>query len=125
MQSNVFISSNLYCVKANLPVTFPFSSQTQALVERQSAFYSLQRKHKSCRQQLETKELQLALLQRKVATVDQRLGEMTLKESEWDSTIDKVSWFCGSLSNIGNTYKWVQSLKIILEILDCLRSLIE
>ena len=70
-------------------LSFP-SPQTQALVDKQSAFYSLQRKHKLCRQQLETKELQLALLHKKVATMDQRLGEMTLKESEWDSTIDKV-----------------------------------
>lgn len=81
-------------VNAKLPfhLSLP-SQQSQALVERQSAFYSLQRKHKSCRQQLETKELQLALLQKKVATMDQRLSEMSLKESEWDSTIDRVSWF--------------------------------
>ena len=43
------------------------SPQTQALAERQSAVYSLQRKLKACRQALESKELHLGLLQKKVA----------------------------------------------------------
>ncbi len=38
--------------------------QSQAVLEKKSAYYSVQRKLKSCRQQLEAKELQLRLSQR-------------------------------------------------------------
>lgn len=68
--------------------------QTQALAERQSSIYSLQRKLKSCRQQLETKELQVNLLQRKVSALESRVTIAIEKETEWQSTLDKVSKGC-------------------------------
>ena len=56
----VYVVSN--CIHNSYCILSMF--QSQALVEKQSALYSVQRKMKSCRQQLESKELQLGLLQR-------------------------------------------------------------
>ena len=70
------------------------SSQSQAVQEKQTALYSLQRKLKSSRQALEHKELQVSLLQRKVASLEERLIEVAQKEAEWDAAIDKVRRCC-------------------------------
>lgn len=44
---------------------------------------------KSCRRRLESKELQLGLLQRKILSLEARLSEMVDKELEWKATIDR------------------------------------
>ena len=66
------------------------SLQTQALAERQSAVYSLQRKLKACRQALESKELHLGLLQKKVAALEERLQTCSHREADWETTTEKV-----------------------------------
>ena len=66
------------------------SPQTQALAERQSAVYSLQRKLKACRQALESKELHLGLLQKKVAALEERLQMCSHREADWETTTEKV-----------------------------------
>ncbi len=52
--------------------------------------YSLQRKLKACRQKLESRELQMNLLQGKVAGLEQKRKTFSHMESEWDSAHSKV-----------------------------------
>lgn len=65
--------------------------QTQAIAEKQSAVYSLQRKLKLCRQQLDSKEMHVNLLQKKVSALEARVTSAIEKETEWQNTLDKVS----------------------------------
>lgn len=53
--------------------------------------YSLQRKLKACRQQLEGKELHLGLLQKKVASLEERLLTFSHRETDWEAAVNKVS----------------------------------
>ena len=64
--------------------------QTQTLAEKQTAVYTLQRKLKSCRQSLESKELHLGLVQKKVSMLEERLLSYAQKEEEWKTMMDKV-----------------------------------
>ncbi|XP_064403758.1 coiled-coil domain-containing protein 170-like isoform X2 [Halichondria panicea] len=63
--------------------------ETQSLAEKQTAVYTLQRKLKSCRQSLDSKELHLGLVQKKVTVMEERLLSYTQKEKEWGASIDK------------------------------------
>ena len=65
-------------------------TQTQALAERQSAFYAAQRQLKTCRQTLSSKELYLSLLQKKTASLEERVQEMTQRESQLENMAGKV-----------------------------------
>ena len=64
--------------------------QTQKLAEKQSMMYSLQRKLKSCRQALESKELHLGLVQKKVISLEDRLQTCNHRESDWEDAVNKV-----------------------------------
>ena len=75
------------------PSSFSSSSldlQTTALAERQSAVYSLQRRLKTARQQLESKELHLGLLQKKVTSLEERLLTYSHHEGDWEAATVKV-----------------------------------
>ena len=52
--------------------------------------YSLQRKLKNTKQQLESKELHVNLLQRKVTALEERVTMATERETEMQSTMNKV-----------------------------------
>ena len=78
------------CVYTHPPSLSFLSPQTQALAERQSAVYSLQRKLKACRQGLESKELHLGLLQKKVVALEERLQTCSHREADWEATTEKV-----------------------------------
>ena len=64
--------------------------QTQALAEKQSAYYSAQRQLKMCRQTLESKELYVGLLQKKVASLEERVQELSHRETQLETTAGKV-----------------------------------
>ena len=64
--------------------------QTQALSEKQTAVYSLQRKLKSSKQALESKELHLGLVQKKVVALEDRLQSYSQREAEWENTTNKA-----------------------------------
>ena len=68
--------------------------QTQAVQEKQAAVYSLQRKLKSSRQALESRDLQVSLLQRKVCGLEDRMNDVVKKEAEMNTVLDKVSEQC-------------------------------
>lgn len=61
------------------------------LAEKQTAVYTLQRKLKSCRQSLDSKELHLGLVQKKVTVLEEKLLSCAQKEKDWGASIDKVS----------------------------------
>lgn len=65
--------------------------QTQVLAEKTSAVYSLQRKLKAARQALESKELHLGLLERKVTTLEERIVSYNEGETHRESTSQKVT----------------------------------
>ena len=67
-----------------------FLSQTQALAEKQSAFYSAQRQLKTCRQTLESKEMYLGLLQKKTSSLEEKVQEMTQRETHLEHLAGKV-----------------------------------
>lgn len=81
---------------------FSSSFQTQKLAERQSTMYSLQRKLKSCRQALESKELHLGLVQKKVVSLEDRLQTYSHRETDWEDAVNKVS----AKSNIEERVYW-------------------
>ena len=60
------------------------------MAERQSAVYSLQRRLKAGRQQLESKELHLGLLQKKVNSLEERLLTCSHREGDWEAATVKV-----------------------------------
>ena len=64
--------------------------QNEALLNKQTAVYSLQRKLKACRQTLESRELHLSLLQKKVEALQQKIKTSSHKESEMEAAISKV-----------------------------------
>lgn len=61
------------------------------LAEKSSAVYSLQRKLKAARQALESKELHLGLLERKVTVLDERIIAYNKEETHRESSVQKVS----------------------------------
>ena len=65
--------------------------QTQAVQEKQAMVYSLQRKLKSSRQALESRDLQVSLLQRKACGLEERMAEVVKKEAEMNAVLDRVS----------------------------------
>lgn len=65
--------------------------QSTAVTDKQTAIYSLQRKLKSLKQQLETKDMHLGLMQRKAASLEEKLTDVVHKEVQWDVNIDRVS----------------------------------
>ncbi|XP_065919091.1 coiled-coil domain-containing protein 170-like [Dysidea avara] len=64
--------------------------ETQVLAEKSSAVYSLQRKLKAARQALESKELHLGLLERKVTALDERIIAYNKEETHRESSVQKV-----------------------------------
>lgn len=68
------------------------------VTSRQTAIYSLQRKLKTCRRALESKELHLSLLQSKVEGLEQRLRTASHSESEWKTAVNKVRDTAGKRS---------------------------
>lgn len=78
------------CTLHNDDVTLKYYSQTQALAEKQSAFYAAQRQLKTCRQSLTSKELYVTLLQKKTASLEERVQEMTQRESQLQDMAGKV-----------------------------------
>lgn len=64
--------------------------QTQALAEKQSAFYSAQRQLKMCRQTLESKEVYLTLLQKKAANLEEKVQGFVQREAQLESMAGKV-----------------------------------
>lgn len=69
--------------------------KTQTLTEKQTAIYTLQRRLKSCRQSLDSKELHLGLVQKKITILEEQLLNYAQKEKEWTASIDKVNaWMC-------------------------------
>ena len=65
--------------------------QTQAVQEKQAMVYSLQRKLKSSRQALESRDLQVSLFQRKACGLEERMAEVVKKEAEMNAVLDRVS----------------------------------
>lgn len=63
--------------------------QTQALADKQTTIYSLQRKLKSSKQALDSKELHLGLVQKKVLALEDRLQTYSYREADWESTTNK------------------------------------
>lgn len=61
------------------------------MAEKTSAVYSLQRKLKASRQALESKELHLGLLERKVATLEERIVTYNEGETHRESNSQKVT----------------------------------
>ena len=59
-------------------------------MDRQTAVYALQRKLKASRSSLESKELQVGVLQKKVAAMESKLQVHNSKETEWEAACDKV-----------------------------------
>ena len=51
----------------------------------------MQRKLKACRQSLESKTLQLGLVQRKLEGLEERLKGSGQKEAEWEAATTRVS----------------------------------
>ena len=83
-------------VKALLAIT-PYTcsymhshTQTQMLAEKQTSVYTLQRKLKLCRQSLDSKELHLGLVQKKVTVLEEKLLSCVQKEKDREASIDKV-----------------------------------
>ncbi len=74
----------------------PLPCQTEALAGRQSAVYTLQRKLKACRQNLESKDLHTGLLQKKVAALEEKVKTYGHQESGLETAMDKVG---GNLSH--------------------------
>ena len=68
--------------------------QTQVLAEKQSALYSAQRQLKSCRQTLESKEVYLGLLQKKAKYLEERVQEMSQRETHLENLAGKVDNSC-------------------------------
>ena len=64
--------------------------QTQSVAEKQTAIYTLQRKLKSSRQALESKELHLGLVQKKVVALEDRLQTYSHREADWENTTNKA-----------------------------------
>ena len=80
--------------------------QTQALAEKQSAFYAAQRQLKTCRQNLESKELLLGLLQKKVASLEERVQSCNRQEAQLESMSGKVHG-TGTSSSTVNLNLWL------------------
>ena len=80
--------------------------QTQALAEKQSAFYAAQRQLKTCRQNLESKELLLGLLQKKVASLEERVQSCSRQEAQLESMSGKVRSMGNSSSTV-NLNLWL------------------
>ena len=59
-------------------------------MNKQTAVYSLQRKLKACRQCVDSKTLQLGLLQRKLQGVDEQVHCAKQKEVECQAATSKV-----------------------------------
>lgn len=59
-------------------------------MSKQTAVYSLQRKLKACRQTVESKILQLGLLQRKVQGLEERVKGSGQRDAEWEAATSKV-----------------------------------
>ena len=70
--------------------TFLCAIQTQSVAEKQTAIYTLQRKLKSSRQALESKELHLGLVQKKVVALEDRLQTYSHREADWENTTNKA-----------------------------------
>ena len=64
--------------------------EADALADRSTQVYSLQRKGKNMKQQLESKELHLDMLRKKIASLEERLVGKSEIESEKDSETMKV-----------------------------------
>lgn len=65
--------------------------QSEALLNKQTALYSLQRKLKTCRQSEQNKELHLGLLQKKVEQLQASLKAASLRETECKASVSKVT----------------------------------
>ena len=75
----------------SMQIDYMYHVQSTAVTEKQAAIYSLQRKIKSYKQQLEAKDMHLGLLQRKVTSLEEKLTDVVHKEAQWDANIDRVS----------------------------------
>lgn len=60
------------------------------MLSKQTAIYSLQRKLKACQQTLQSRELHMSLLQKKVESLEQSLKATSRRESEWEANLNKV-----------------------------------
>ena len=63
------------------------------MAEKQSALYSAQRQLKTCRQTLESKELYLGLLQKKTASLEERVQSFSHREAQLETLGSKVPYF--------------------------------
>ena len=86
--------------------------QTQALAEKQSAYYSAQRQLKACRQNLEHKELYVNLLQKKTASLEERVN--TLSQHQTQAAGDRVGW------SVITALMYTQLLCSVIELLSSL-----
>lgn len=65
------------------------------MLSKQTALYSLQRKLKAARQAVQSKELHMSLLQKKVEGLEQSLRAGSRRETEWEANINKVTMWEG------------------------------
>ena len=65
-------------------------TQGEALLSKQTAVYSLQRKLKACRQALQSRELHMSLLQRKTDGLEQTMKESGRLKMELEGAVNKV-----------------------------------
>lgn len=69
-----------------IPTTSLALFQSEALNDRSSAIYSLQRKMKWFKQQVQSKELQLGLLQKKITSLEDTVKDKSRVEVERDES---------------------------------------
>lgn len=69
-----------------IPTTSFALFQSEALNDRSSAIYSLQRKMKWFKQQVQSKELQLGLLQKKITSLEDTVKDKSRVEVERDES---------------------------------------
>ena len=76
--------------KSALPLVFCCLAQNDALLRKQTAIYSLQRKLKACQQDLRSKELHMSLLQKKMENLEPSLKSTGYQKKELESATSNV-----------------------------------
>ena len=75
-------------------ITYSLCMQNEALVNKQTAVYSLQRKLKTCKQSILSKELHMSLLQKKVESLEQSSKTNAHMQKDIEEASKKVHSWC-------------------------------
>ena len=101
-----------YCLTLHLISQFcetlSLSFQTNSLQDRTSTIYNLQRKSKTLKQQLESKDFQLSLSKKKMSELEEILKDRSRIENERDDTTikhQKLQKKCERLQDDLNKHK--------------------